>query len=65
MRPDEAWFFKQYDTRSNVAQVSFHSSAKDPCHAQDQDLPERASVELRFLLTFPPAQGQGAAVAKL
>jgi len=53
MRPDEAWLFKQYDTREGVARQCFHNSFRDPFHEKDSDLPGRRSVEFRILLTFP------------
>lgn len=52
-KPNEAWFFKQWDTRPNVAKSVFHNSFIDPFHASDPNCPTRRSVELRLLLTFP------------
>jgi hypothetical protein len=52
-RPEEAWFFKQYDTRPGVPRCTFHSSFIDPFHEKDPDCPERKSAEFRILLTFP------------
>jgi len=52
-KPDEAWLFKQYDTRPNVAKTAFHTSFPDPFHAKDPNCPERKSAEFRVLLTFP------------
>lgn len=62
MRLDEAWFFKQYDTRENVAKVAFHCAVADPLHAADPEIPNRCSVEFRIFLTFP---AQNAPTAKL
>lgn len=54
MRPDEALFFKQIDTRDGVAKVSYHNAVRDPFHeADDPERPFRRSLELRVLLTFP------------
>merc|ERR1712046_52455 len=66
MRPDEAWYFKQYDTREGVAKASFHAAVFDPFYANDPKIPERFSVELRLLLTFPPQmKKKSAEVSKL
>ena len=56
--------FKQYDTRPGVATGTFHNSFPDPFHLQDQNCPERKSVELRILLTFPKS-GMSPASSKL
>merc|ERR1712216_700706 len=36
MRPDEAWFFKQIDTREGVAAVAYHNAVRDPFHEADE-----------------------------
>lgn len=52
-RPSEAWLFKQYDTRPNVAKCTFHNSFHDPFHVQESETPGRRSVEFRLVLSFP------------
>ena len=52
MRPDEAWFFKQYDTRDGVAKQCYHNSFVDPKWLQDKSKPGRKSVEFRILLVI-------------
>ena len=57
-RPDEAWIFKQFDTRDGVAKCTFHNSFPDPCHIDEpDDTHGRRSVEFRFILTFPRGGG--------
>lgn len=51
--PEEAWLFKHYDTRANVAPSCFHNSFRDPFHADDKAILSRQNVEFRFILTFP------------
>ena len=54
MRPNEAWLFKQFDTRDDGrAKQTFHDSFHDPFHDQDPNTPVRRSAEFRLLLTFP------------
>lgn len=55
-RTDEAWIFKQYDTRGGPAgpKMAFHNSFHDPFHDSDPSKPMRRSLEARVLLTFPP-----------
>lgn len=56
MRTDEAWLFKQFDTREDGrAKCSFHTAFYDPFHDKNPDTPGRRSCEFRFLLTFPKA----------
>lgn len=54
-RPDEAWIFKQYDTRNDVgrAKTTFHNSFHDPFYDKAPSIPGRRSAEFRLLLTFP------------
>lgn len=52
-RPEEAWIFKQWDSRHGVARQAFHNSFADPFHEDDPDCPGRRSIEFRILLTFP------------
>ena len=41
LKPDEAWLFKQYDTRPSVAKQCFHNSFVDPFHLDDPTKPGR------------------------
>ena len=52
-RPDEAWLFKQFDTRQGVAPTTFHNSFHDPFYDRQPGIPGRRSVEFRIFLTFP------------
>lgn len=61
MRTDEAWLFKQIDTREGRARQCFHTAFKDPFHEQKPDVPGRRSAEFRILLTFPKHEKGGAA----
>merc|ERR1711964_365395 len=61
MRPEEAWLFKQYDTRDNVAKASFHTSFVDPFHLKNPDTPARRTCEFRMLLAFPKKDAASAA----
>jgi len=56
-KPDEAWLFKQYDTRPGVAKQCFHNGFADPCHLDDPTKPGRKSAEFRMYLTFPKKAG--------
>merc|ERR1711964_198819 len=45
-RPEEAWLFKQYDTRPGMpARQAFHNSFRDPFHEGDPTKPGRRSAE--------------------
>jgi len=59
MRPDEAWLFKQWDTREGPdARVCFHSAVHDPFYDEGgQRMPTRRSLECRLVLTFPKPRG--------
>ena len=59
MRPDEAWLFKQWDTREGPdARVCFHSAVHDPFYdGGGQRMPTRRSLECRLVLTFPKPRG--------
>lgn len=53
-KPEEAWLFKQYDTREGVCRNTFHNSFYDPFHEkQPNETHGRRSVEFRFILAFP------------
>merc|ERR1712096_375176 len=62
-RPDEAWLFKQYDTRPGVARQCFHNSFHDPFHDEDPDCPGRRSAEFRILLIFPKVKATSSSEA--
>lgn len=53
MKPEEAWLFKNYDTRDNVAKCAFHNSFHDPFYEDKPEIPGRRSNEFTLLLTFP------------
>lgn len=53
MPPQTAWLFKQWDSRADVAQCSYHTAINDPFHEKDPSKPERRSIELRILLAWP------------
>jgi len=53
MKPEEAWLFKQFDTRENVARQAFHNSFHDPFYDKDPSMPQRRSCEFRMVLLFP------------
>lgn len=64
-KPEEAWLFKQYDSREGVVKSAFHNSFHDPHHEQEADATHgRRSAEFRMLLTFPK-KGSTAAASKL
>lgn len=52
MRPTEAWLFKHYDTRPNVAKCGFHNSFSDTFHEGNPEIPSRRSCEFTLVLTF-------------
>jgi len=55
--PEEAWLFKQYDTREGVAKMTFHTSFHDPFYDDSvPDKPGRRSSEVRLFLVFPKDQ---------
>ena len=47
---DEAWVFKCYDSRKNVARFAPHVAFADP--ATPEDAPQRESIELRAFAFF-------------
>ena len=53
MGQEEAWMFKQYDTRGGLPKMAFYNSFHDPFHDQWAECPARRSIEARVLLTFP------------
>jgi len=56
MRPEDAWVFKQYDTREGLAaRCCFHNSFHDPFYDSRSldEIPARRSAEFRVLLLFP------------
>lgn len=58
MAPEEAFLFKNYDTRAGVAKCGFHNSFHDPFHDKDPSKPGRRSCEFSLLFTFPKQEGK-------
>jgi len=53
-KPDEAWVFKQWDTRDGVAKQCYHNSFHDPFYDNANPAKSgRKSIEFRMLLVFP------------
>lgn len=60
MCPGQAWLFKQWDSRTDVARCSFHTAFTDPKHEEDPTKPGRRSLEVRMCCAFPKKNAEKA-----